>query len=269
MTSLDMARLFIVSFQCILTTESRSVRIWSVCLTLVLMTILLAQSPGLVRADSDLEAPLLISSNSGRSGEFSMVWFKVVNATSYVAQVTTDANFSSPLTRETNLNRATFSDLPAGWYFFRVMAKNEAANSSWSVVRHARVYDDPKLPTTSFTSITAAGGNVTCQWTAIPGANRCQVQICANIDYDPPNQAVDLPGPATSYTFKNLTDGSYQVRVRGYNNTAISDWAMSSVIIGSDSVDSSLLLYIIVIFFAVLVILIFLLMRRRKNKDEK
>lgn len=269
MTSLDMAKLLIASFQCIFMTGSRSVRIYSVCLTLILMTILLAQSPGLVRADSDLETPVLLSPGSGHSGELNLIWFKIANASSYEVQVATDAGFTTPLTQETNLGRATFSNLPAGWYFARVMARNGSIISSWSDVRQSLVSGDPKLPTTSFTSITATGGNVTCQWTAIPGANRCMIQICANTDYDPPILAADLPGTATSWTFKNLTDGSYQVRVRGYNNTAFSDWATSSVIIGSDSVDSSLLLYIIVIFFVVLVILIFLLMRRRKNKDEK
>jgi len=249
---------------------SRSIRICSVCLTLIFLAILLAQSPGLVRADSDLQAPELLSSNSGHSGELNMVWFKVANATSYVAQVTTDAGFTSPFTKETNLGRATFSDLPAGWYYLRVMARNGVTNSSWSVVRWALVFDDPKLPTASFTSITVTGGNVTCQWTTIPGANRCWVQICANTDYDPPTQAADVPGTATSWTFKNLTDGSYQVRVRGYNNTAFSDWATSSLKIGSDPVvDTSFPLYVIVIVAVVLILLVFLMVSYRKRKGKE
>ncbi len=233
-------------------------------LAIFIMAMVMTALPGLVSADPSLDAPELYSPGAGHSGDLILVWTKVANATGYTAQVALDANFTSPRSLETNLGRVTFTGLVNGWYYCRVLAKQGAVNSNWSDLKQVRVYDDPKLAATSFTSMTISGGNVTCQWSAIPSAGRYMVEICADPDFDPPIYHADTTD--TTWAFSNLSSGIYQVRVCGYNATAWSDWTTATVLVGQGSVGSSIIPLIIIV-AAVLVVLslVFLVSRRRKK----
>jgi hypothetical protein len=233
-------------------------------LAVLMVAVVMVSMPGMVSADPGLDAPELYSPGAGHSGDLILVWVKVTNATSYTAQVAMDADFTSPMSLNTDLGRVTFTGLVNGWYYCRVMAKQDAVNSNWSEVKQVRVHDDPKLAATSFTSMTINGGNVTCQWSAIPSAGRYMVEICTDPDFDPPIYHADTTD--TVWTFSNLSGGIYQVRVCGYNATAWSDWTTATVLIGQGSVGPSIIpLAIIAAAVLVVLSLVFLVSRRRKR----
>jgi hypothetical protein len=189
-----------------------------------------------VSAEAALEPPFLLQPAPGHSGELLLMWTKVVNATGYAAQVAQDLNFTSPRSIETGMSRTTFADLPEGWYFARVAAQRAGSSSNWSDIRQTYVYASSKLEPPSFTSLTGKGSNATCQWTAVPSAGRYLLEICADPGFDPPLANADVN--STAWTFTNLTNGVYQVRVRAYNVTAWSDWTTASILI-SASIPSS------------------------------
>ena len=233
-------------------------------MAVLMMAVLMASLPGLVSADQSLEAPELYAPGAGHSGDLILVWVKVANATSYTAQVALDANFTTPTVMTTNLGRVTFTGLVNGWYYCRVLAQQGATISNWSEVKQVHVYDDAKLAATSFTTMTISGGNVTCQWSAVPSAVRYMVEICADPNFDPPVYHADTTD--TTWTFSNLSSGIYQVRVCGYNATAWSDWTTATVLVGQGSVGPSLLPFVAILAAVMLVLLFLVLWTRRRRK---
>jgi hypothetical protein len=226
--------------------------------------VIMTSWPGQVSADQGLEAPELYAPGTGHSGDLILIWVKVANATSYTAQVSLDANFTSPIAMTTSLGRVTFTGLVNGWYYCRVLANQGVVPGNWSEVRQVRVYDAAKLAATSFTTMTISGGNVTCQWSTVPSALRYMVEICSDPNFDPPIYHTDTTD--TTWTFSNMSGGIYQVRVCGYNATAWSDWTTATVLVGQGSVAPSLLPFVAIAVAAILVLLLLVVVTKRHRK---
>ncbi len=93
-------------------------------------------------------APVLNSIQMTSSGNYTVSWNSVANATSYLLQQDTTINFSNPqLVVEGNLLSKSFSNQANGTYFYRVIAKNTAGNSPYSNVQNITVSTTPPDPT--------------------------------------------------------------------------------------------------------------------------
>ena len=147
-------------------------------------------------------------------------WTAVPGAKTYIVQIDTDPNFTSPTEYET-LNtsfipKRTLSNDED--YYWRVRAVDNAGNSGpFSETRRFRLRWDfaPQLltPTNNWTSVSAP----TFRWTPVPGAYRYQIQISESAGFAPPLKA-DVYTFFTEYTHAQWDElnipGTYYWRVR-------------------------------------------------------
>ncbi len=147
-------------------------------------------------------------------------WTAVPGAKTYVIQIDTDPNFTSP-TEYTTLNtsfvpqEALSNDED---YYWRVQAVDNAGNSGpFSEVRRFRLRWDfaPQLltPVKNWVSVSAP----TFRWTPVPGAYQYEIQISESASFAPPLKA-DVNTFMTEYTHAGWGDlnvpGTYYWRVR-------------------------------------------------------
>lgn len=155
--------------------------------------------------------------------------------TSYECQLSSDANFTSPVTLPIYGTSAKTSDLDYDTrYFWRVRAKNTTTTSAWSATRTFVTFHD------EFTGLAPANTdrnpNLRLRWDTIPGTNFYQYQYA-----DDSNFTVNLhtailkapfpsddsaPGGKAEAAIKELMFGhSYYWRVRSYHTKDTSGWS--------------------------------------------
>ncbi|RLF48464.1 MAG: hypothetical protein DRN20_04470, partial [Thermoplasmata archaeon] len=86
--------------------------------------------------NASLGTPYLVCENStDDDGIYKLMWSRVENATLYVLEEDNNSQFSTPTTvYEGNGNNYTITGKNSGTYYYRVMAKRDGENSSWSNV---------------------------------------------------------------------------------------------------------------------------------------
>lgn len=92
--------------------------------------------------DSGLAAPILNPISSTSAKDYSVSWGNVVNATIYYLEEDTSSNFTNPknITQQSP-NTFTFTNKPAGTYFYRVAAGNATVRSPYSNVESITVIE--------------------------------------------------------------------------------------------------------------------------------
>lgn len=86
-------------------------------------------------------------SNASSSPNYTVFWSGSANATSYTLQQATTAAFSNPIAFSLgNVLSKSFTNQPAGTYYYRVLATNSAGNSPFSNTQNTTVTNSTPIP---------------------------------------------------------------------------------------------------------------------------
>ncbi len=170
-------------------------------------------------------APVLNTISSTTSGNYTVSWNSVANATVYLLQQDTTASFSNPQTvyKGASLSKA-FSNQPAGTYYYRVLASNTKGPGPFSNIKNITVSPIvvPVAPVLNDISSTTSG-NYTVSWNSVPNAVEYLLQQDTSSSFNNP-QAVYF-GSALSKSFSNQVDGTYYYRVLASNTKGKSPYS--------------------------------------------
>lgn len=191
----------------------------------------------------------IISCRGTSATSIYVAWTKVLSATTYDLQYTTELKYfdgSDQIQTITGIETTTYekTGLESGkQYFFRVRAVNSQGESSWSGVKSVIIGKDPTSPTTWSSSTTViTGGELVLYWmhNAQDGSSQTYSQLelivdgvkdTINIKNDRPDEDKDK---TTSYiidTSKYIEGTKIQWRVRTAGITlTYGDWSIQRVI---------------------------------------
>ena len=180
-----------------------------------------------------LSAPVMISPSDDALGVSItplLAWSPSPGASSYSLQYTTDKNFKKDVVEINNIEKTSYaiSELaPQETYYWRLMARDSAGVSDWSVDR-AFTTGSGRLGAPVLLS-PASGSETpttpTLQWQVSPDAATYDVQVATDKDFRKDLiEHTDLP--TTSLTVAGLTSREkYFWRVRSKNARETSDWS--------------------------------------------
>ena len=162
-------------------------------------------------------APVLNNISSTTSGNYTVSWNSVANATAYLLQQDTTASFSNPQTvYEGNGLSKAFSNQSARTYYYRVLASNTKGPGPFSNIKNITVSTIvvPVAPVLNDISSTTSG-NYTVSWNSVPNAIEYLLQQDTSSSFSNP-QAVYY-GSSLSKAFSNQQNSTYYYRVLAAN----------------------------------------------------
>ena len=113
----------------------------------------------------------------------------------------------------------TIKNLTAGTYYVRVRTFKTAGNSkAYSLASAAMTVTvgSTKPATTTLTKVTGGAGSFTAAWNAKQNVDGYAVQYATDSSFASCKTVMVYGGSTTSKTVKNLTAGTYYVRVRTF-----------------------------------------------------
>jgi hypothetical protein len=98
--------------------------------------------------ESGLSQPTLHPISSSTTKDYVVSWDRVANATAYYLEVDDNINFTDPtILIQGDVNSVTFTNQPAGTYFYRLSAANASKQSSYSNVEQITVAEPNSIVT--------------------------------------------------------------------------------------------------------------------------
>ena len=159
---------------------------------------------------------------TGGDGSFTAAWNAKQNVDGYAVQYSTDSSFTSCKTVMVygdSTTSKTVKDLTAGTYYVRVRTFKTVENSkTYSLASTAMTVKvaSAKPVTTTLTKVTGGDGSFTAAWNAKQNVDGYAVQYATNSSFTSCKTVMVYGGSTTSKTVKNLTAGTYYVRVRTF-----------------------------------------------------
>ena len=153
---------------------------------------------------------------------FTAAWNAQTNADGYAVQYATSSSFASCKTVMVYGGSTTskaVKNLPTGTYYVRVRTFKTAGNSkAYSLASAAMTVTvgSTKPATTTLTKVTAGDGSFTAAWNAQTNADGYALQYAADSSFASCKTVMVYGGDVASTTVKNLTAGTYYVRVRTF-----------------------------------------------------
>lgn len=152
-----------------------------------------------------LPPPANLAGNATGSGNFSLSWSPVANATSYTVRGgLIGENVGSTTSRN-------FSGHPHGYYYFDVKACNSSVCSAWSTAIGLQITNIPATPTLTAPP-TPNSGNYSLSWSQSVGADRYTVTEVAN-----GGSPATYPHASSPLAFADKAAGTYVYRVQACN----------------------------------------------------
>ena len=171
--------------------------------------------------------PSLSSPSDGAelySSSVDFSWNSVSGATKYEIEIQTSSGSAVLSPTEVSTTSYSKSSLSAGGYRWRVLAKNSAGSSSWSVWRYFTIVFAPSAPSLSSPSDSAelSSSTVDFSWNSVSGATKYEIEIqtSGGSGILSPTEVTD-----TSYSQSSLSAGGYRWRVKAKNSAGSSDWS--------------------------------------------
>ncbi len=161
-----------------------------------------------------------------------LVWNSVVNATSYIYQVSTTSIFNnivdSGTVTSTQKTIASGKLNQAYTYFWRVCAKNGSGTSNWSTVWYFSTTAGPNAP--FLLSPANLSTNIpltpTLTWSVVSGATTYLIQIASNSGFTTIVDSITSPTSQRIVPAGKLNMSStYYWRVRAYNSITFGPWS--------------------------------------------
>ncbi|MCB9432411.1 MAG: PD40 domain-containing protein [Ardenticatenaceae bacterium] len=175
------------------------------------------------RASSPPVAPTLYSiSNTDQNGDYSVSWSSSAGAIDYLLQE--QFNSGSWYTVDIGVDTTyTASGRSNGSWCYRVQARNNAGNSSWSNIQCTTVNIPvpPATPTLYSISNSDQNGEYTVSWSSSTGAVDYVLQEQLNNG----SWATIQTTVGTSYTASGRSNGSWCYRVQARNDAGNSPWS--------------------------------------------
>ena len=166
--------------------------------------------------------PITLSSNTQNS--YVVSWSSVSNATSYLLQQDTSADFSNPINI---VNGAVlFSSIqnqPNGTYYYRVAALNSAGQSPFSNVQSITINVAQitlNAPTLYSINDTTGSGSYTVSWSSVQNAQSYNLEESTNADFS--SFHAIFSGSGTSFQIVGRSPGTYYYRVSAVSGTITS-----------------------------------------------
>ncbi|MEZ4700745.1 MAG: hypothetical protein R2834_10480 [Rhodothermales bacterium] len=162
-----------------------------------------------------------------------LVWQTVASATSYTAQLSTAADFSTVALQVENIATPAFTltDLALGTtYYWRIRATTDGVTGNWSATFHFATEADPS-PVPTPVLLTPSNGStnlpteaVAMSWTAIEGATGYDIQLALTSTFDVIDRQ-SVGSVSNAFVTSDLAAGTtYYWRVRGHIGLDVGDW---------------------------------------------
>ena len=159
---------------------------------------------------------------TGSEGSFTATWNAQKNVNGYAVQYATNSSFATCRTLMVYGARTTsktVNGLAAGTYYVRVRTfKTVDGKKIYSLASPALTVTvgSTKPTATTLTKVTAGDGGFTAAWNAQTNADGYAVQYATNSSFASCKTVMVYGGDVASTTVKNLTAGTYYVRVRTF-----------------------------------------------------
>jgi hypothetical protein len=188
-----------------------------------------------------IAAPILNTINATLNN-YTVSWNSVSYATKYTLQQDSTNTFANPQTiTSSNVLSYSFTNVPAGTYYYRVNASNSGGTSAFSNSVSVTVVPLPlAAPFLSPINNPSMLPQYTVQWSAVTGAtNYTLFQDTTNTFINPQTM---YTGSSQSYSFTNMLSGTYYYRVNAFNAGVTSGYSNSvSVTVLPLSLDTPIL----------------------------
>ena len=182
----------------------------------------LASAAMTVTVGSTKPATTTLTKVTAGDGSFTAAWNAQTNADGYALQYAADSSFASCKTVMVyggDVASTTVKNLAAGTYYVRVRTFKTVGNSKvYSLASAAMTVtvDSTKPVTTTLTKITGGDGSFTAAWNAKQNVDGYAVQYATDSSFASCKTVMVYGGDVASTTVKNLTAGTYYVRVRTF-----------------------------------------------------
>ena len=159
---------------------------------------------------------------TGSEGSFTATWNAQKNVNGYAVQYATNSSFATCRTLMVYGARTTsktVNGLAAGTYYVRVRTfKTVDGKKIYSLASPAMTVTvgSTKPTATTLTKVTAGDSSFTAAWNAQTNADGYAVQYATNSSFASCKTVMVYGGDVASTTVKNLTAGTYYVRVRTF-----------------------------------------------------
>jgi hypothetical protein len=154
-----------------------------------------------------------------------LVWSSIPKASSYTISISSDYYFFNEIQRIENIKDTTLDYQSYNYnqfYYWRVSAKNDQAESPWSYRNwFLTEMKSPQIVYPSENEIISLIGNI--KWNKQDSLTTYQLQIATDPDFN--NLVVDRDSIYYEYYGYSLEKGQYYCRVRSYNMWNLSDWS--------------------------------------------
>jgi hypothetical protein len=178
--------------------------------------------------------------NPDGDGNYTVSWSASSGATSYTMEEDDNESFTSPAVAYSgSLTSTTFSDKPAGTYYYRVNASNPSGTSDWSSTESVVVCPLPDSPTLHPIDNADGDGTYTVSWTPPPDSDFCTLQEDDNAAFTSPT--ILYSGPGTSIIIPIRPPGTYCYRVNCTNDCGTSGWSNSQCVTVMPAPDAPIL----------------------------
>jgi hypothetical protein len=165
---------------------------------------------------------LKLITNSDGDGDYLVAWDAAAGATSYTLEEDTSTAFTHPIrVYEGAATQHAVEGRPAGMWYYRVLAANEAGSSPWSNIRGVSVW--PDAPVLSPIDNADGDPHYLVAWGSVGGADRYLLQEADNVGFSSP--VVRYEGPAASFAINDQPAGTWYYRVRAANAGGQSPWS--------------------------------------------
>ena len=182
----------------------------------------LASTSMTVKVASAKPVTTTLTKVTGGDGSFTAAWNAQQNVDGYALQYATDSSFASCKTVMVyggNVTSATVKGLTTGTYYVRVRTFRTVGNSkTYSLASSALTVTvaSTKPTATTLTKVTASDGSFTAAWNAQQNVDGYALQYATNSSFTSCKTVMVYGGNVTSATVKDLTAGTYYVRVRTF-----------------------------------------------------
>ena len=182
----------------------------------------LASNSLTVSVASTRPAATMLTKVVGGEGSFTATWNAQKDVDGYAVQYATNSSFTSCMTLmvdDASTASATVSGLPAGTFYVRVRTFTTAGSiktyslASNTLTVTVRV---AKPTATTLTKVIGGEGSFTAAWNAQKDVDGYAVQYATNNSFTSCKTVMVYGDSTTSKTVKNLTAGTYYVRVRTF-----------------------------------------------------
>ncbi|WP_313207164.1 RHS repeat protein [Stenotrophomonas sp.] len=172
-----------------------------------------------------LATPTLLVPEFSANGTYAISWTTTGMAARYEVHEQRDAGSWSEVHNGPS-NTKSFASKPAGKYGYRVRACSQSTCGVWSGTSSITVSGAPTQPPTLSLPSLGLNGGYTVTWSAVPAANRYQLQ--ESVDQQPWTLAQDAA--ATQKTISGRASGTYRYRVNACNAIGCSAFSDASAV---------------------------------------